>query len=1506
MSAFRLSSGISGRICALFTVAALLSASAYGQSVVGRNTNAVGPTPDGFYRGIPHYQENEAHCDRNPLLPSNIVCMTNGYGGADDMIGDAWPFILETQDNTRTWQSRFATGSAADPATNLDLGFGADPIVVCWPGGCGGFFIASNRSAGGGTGGGIYMQLMPEFNIETGFRHFSEAGPRVVQLGTGDNFLDKIDAKVLIETGNPGTIPVTMNVDKGNGVTELVTRNWPNVRIIVVYASINSSNQNIRIFSTFSDNYGLNWSPPKQVANTTGVDTGVAVDAIGDTVFYAYRQFEDPSGGEINAVYGAVSTNRGRTVRKPFVVVDNLCAFDQPTLPIASDPNPPPWATVASRTNNFVDVSNDGGNFVMVLAERQRNLQGGCLTEPFDYPAGSRVLVTKAGSNGKNWSTPVEIAPHIANDPRFPQGVAPHSFKFMPAVDCELSLCQAIWYDSINDSIRNIGYLHFQSQQQGAAPGWADAVNDFINFPLFGDFFLPVTGVGVVQFRRTADIFTRQFKVNGNSIAFQDPAPVQVSKYQLAAISPSTVVEVEQNSFNLKQYKSNTAGFMGDYIGLASKKIRSLANPSDPTGPPIYESNSGIDPNNPQLKPSWFAYWTDTRNARGTLYTQNIEDPLPFETTPMASMMGRVEEVVPDADVDSEKLPGERKLSAEGVEDSDPGDPLPLECVPPVNPPAGPGDTLMADDNQNRIKDADIYGALIEVPATAWVQNASKGLGIIGLGNIELQRTYVIAARNEEQQAGKSFRFRIMNQPVGFLPENEARASWEQLPFENFDNQGNPPLEEIDEDVGPQSSVSVSLFVVSKELVNPVTVNVYEVNGSVETLVETLEVNGTLEAGDLITPAGAPSNVNFEEIHNPFVFAPDDFLDIDYSNPDVWNPDVWNPDVWNPDVWNPDVWNPDVWNPDVWNPDVWNVGLTDADMLDNPEIPSPELGNLPREPDGTVAKFDVQFGVENIGNTLTPYSADFAANSPLVRQLLADGQVKTQIIVWEEAESDSFQACGADIIAGDISAGENRILAVANNADLLTLKIPDITKNRFGSVTYNSEPGDKVQITIRFMGLENTIRLIAPELAKEKSISYVVTSQAANTLEIELDVGEEQVIEDLIPPDLTINRTLPVMLSATVVSGQIGAILPADLVTASKVGEPEPVVSCEDEFGNAVTLGLFAPLRLGETNLICSATSMQNGVAGSIEFTVIVQDLDPPDLGPMPADITVERDALDGATINDYVPPTAEDDIDSDVDVACSIPPLGFAPFDPPGPTQTEITCTATDDSGNTDSDSFFATVEDKTPPDLTIPTSASDEATDPAGTTVTFAPIPSATDIGAVSVTCTAFNPAVEVQSGDLFPIGTTTVECTATDDANNSTTDTFDVTVTDNTIIGSGISSNKKTVKAGSVAGFNWAWEDSSGNPVDVGEGNQDIEAWLQINSDCSVPGPDLINEDPGSSGIRRAPNGGWQFNWQTVYNAGHPRDGEPLDPGQYCVSVRLMSDPSQRQTTDIRVRR
>jgi Tol biopolymer transport system component len=78
----------------------------------------------------------------------------------------------------------------------------------------------------------------------------------------------------------------------------------------------------------------------------------------------------------------------------------------------------------------------------------------------------------------------------------------------------------------------------------------------------------------------------------------------------------------------------------------------------------------------------------------------------------------------------------------------------------------------------------------------------------------------------------------------------------------------------------------------------------------------------------------------------------------------------------------------------------------------------------------------------------------------------------------------------------------------------------------------------------------------------------------------------------------------------------------------------------------------------------------------------------------------------------------------------------------------------------------------DTDPPTLSVPDGMTVDATSPAGALVVFAA--SATDNvdPDVPVTCT---PA----SGSLFPVGTTTVTCTATDDAGNTASAAFDIVV-------------------------------------------------------------------------------------------------------------------------------
>lgn len=97
-----------------------------------------------------------------------------------------------------------------------------------------------------------------------------------------------------------------------------------------------------------------------------------------------------------------------------------------------------------------------------------------------------------------------------------------------------------------------------------------------------------------------------------------------------------------------------------------------------------------------------------------------------------------------------------------------------------------------------------------------------------------------------------------------------------------------------------------------------------------------------------------------------------------------------------------------------------------------------------------------------------------------------------------------------------------------------------------------------------------------------------------------------------------------------------------------------------------------------------------------------------------------------------------------------------------------------TDSNGNT-ADQVVRTVHvvDTTAPVITVPDDITEDTTDSLGKVVTYTE-PTATDTvdGSVVVVC-------DKNSGDNFLVGTTTVNCSATDTATNTATKTFDVTI-------------------------------------------------------------------------------------------------------------------------------
>jgi hypothetical protein len=102
---------------------------------------------------------------------------------------------------------------------------------------------------------------------------------------------------------------------------------------------------------------------------------------------------------------------------------------------------------------------------------------------------------------------------------------------------------------------------------------------------------------------------------------------------------------------------------------------------------------------------------------------------------------------------------------------------------------------------------------------------------------------------------------------------------------------------------------------------------------------------------------------------------------------------------------------------------------------------------------------------------------------------------------------------------------------------------------------------------------------------------------------------------------------------------------------------------------------------------------------------------------------------------------------------------------------QTTVACTVTAGPGNTASCSFRVTIVDTRPPAVTCPGNITADATSPAGAVVTYT-AGAADPCGLASFNCA---PA----SGGTFPIGSTTVLCSAVDNAGNSNACTFTITV-------------------------------------------------------------------------------------------------------------------------------
>ena len=201
-----------------------------------------------------------------------------------------------------------------------------------------------------------------------------------------------------------------------------------------------------------------------------------------------------------------------------------------------------------------------------------------------------------------------------------------------------------------------------------------------------------------------------------------------------------------------------------------------------------------------------------------------------------------------------------------------------------------------------------------------------------------------------------------------------------------------------------------------------------------------------------------------------------------------------------------------------------------------------------------------------------------------------------------------------------------------------------------------------------------------------------------------------------------------------------------------------PTVTCSPASGSSFALGV--------TTVTCTARDAANN-SSSCSFTVTVNDNQNPTI-TCPAPFSVTNTPGQCSALVTYSTPTASDNC-SGATVSCS--PVSGSTF---VVGLTTVTCTARDTSNNTSSCSFVVTVIDSELPTITCP--SNQQVGSSGGPVVVNYPKPTATDNCSVFVGCAP-------QSGSVFPVGVTTVSCSATDGGNiNVALCSFTVTVTVN----------------------------------------------------------------------------------------------------------------------------
>ena len=249
------------------------------------------------------------------------------------------------------------------------------------------------------------------------------------------------------------------------------------------------------------------------------------------------------------------------------------------------------------------------------------------------------------------------------------------------------------------------------------------------------------------------------------------------------------------------------------------------------------------------------------------------------------------------------------------------------------------------------------------------------------------------------------------------------------------------------------------------------------------------------------------------------------------------------------------------------------------------------------------------------------------------------------------------------------------------------------------------------------------------------------------------------------PANISVATTPPTTSQSalTPAVGSCGAVVDPGLATAKSPDGADVTVTGVRSDG----LPLDAAYPKGVTTITWKATDSDGMTATAIQ-TITVSDKENPSIRA-PGNVSAGNDPhLASAVVAVGIAEAADNCPDVKVSSARSDGAASDAPYKVG---VTTITWTATDASGNTASAPQLVTVNDIEAPTITPPADITVNATSTRGALVIYH-IDASDNVGVASIDCTR-------ASGSVFPVGSNSVECTASDAAGNRATASFVVTV-------------------------------------------------------------------------------------------------------------------------------